>query len=460
MTSGRVRGAAFAWFTAALLGGASARSEEPNAPPPATVSSATPKRQVPDYDGRGSPPTTAGDVAIWVPRIVLSPLYFTSEFIIRRPLGAVISGAERANLPTILYNFFTFGPDKKAGFAPVAFIDFGFNPSVGVYVFWDDAFFKGNDLRFHGSIWTTDWLAGSLTERIHFHKASTLTLQLSAVRRPDHVFYGIGPSTPQSSQSRYGEDLINAGALLDLPFWRASRVQTGLGVRSASLYHGHYGSDPSLEQQASAGVFPLPPGFADGYTAEYNYVLAAVDSRRPRPAPGSGIRVEFAAEQGSDFRQSPGSGWVRYAAGAGGFLDLNDHGRVLSLAVTGVFADPLGERPIPFTELASLGGNEPMPGFYPGRLVDRSAVAATAAYRWPIWVWLDGSIQAAVGNVFGEHLSGFTPGLLRFSGAIGVESVGSSPDSSFELLAGFGSETFDHGGQIDSIRVFLGTNRF
>ncbi len=36
----------------------------------------------------------------------------------------------------------------------------------------------------------------------------------------------------------------------------------------------------------------------------------------------------------------------------------------------------------------------------------------------PIWVWLDGSLEAAVGNVFGEHLEDFKPSLLRFSGAL------------------------------------------
>ena len=98
-----------------------------------------------------------------------------------------------------------------------------------------------------------------------------------------------------------------------------------------------------------------------------------------------------------------------------------------------------------------------MRGFYPGRLVDRSAAVVTARYRWPIWVWLDGSIVGAVGNVFGYHLEEFKPGLLRFSGTLGVESVGSL-DSSLELLVGFGTETFDHGGQVDSLRVVLGTN--
>jgi len=401
---------------------------------------------VPDYEGRGPAPTTAGDVAIWVPRIVLSPLYFTSEFLIRRPLGALISGAERANLPTILYNFFTFGPDNKAGFAPIAFIDFGFNPSVGIYFFWDDAFFDGSD-----------WLAGLLTERIHFHKKDSLTLAVSAVRRPDHTFFGLGPRTLQSDISRYGEDRIEGSALLDLALWRASRVQTGIGVRDVSLYNGHYGDDPSLGRQVDAGVFPLPYGFDRGYTAEYNHVLAALDSRRPRPEPGSGVRVEVEAEQGNDLRRSPGSGWIRYGATAGGFVDLNDHGRVMSLSATALFADPLGDQPIPFTELVSLGGSGPMRGFYPRRLVDRSAAVATVRYRWPIWVWLDGSIQAAVGNAFGTHLNEFRSRLLRFSGALGVESVG-SPDSSFELLVGLGTETIEHGGQVDSVRVVLGTN--
>ena len=116
-----------------------------------------------------------------------SPLYLTSEYVIRRPLGALLVG-RRALQPAhaSLYDFFAFGPDHKAGFAPIAFVDFGFNPSVGVYAFWDDAFVKGNDLSVHGSTWGADWLAGSLTERIHLarqgHPApSTVT----GVHRPD-----------------------------------------------------------------------------------------------------------------------------------------------------------------------------------------------------------------------------------------------------------------------------------
>jgi hypothetical protein len=456
MNSARTHGTVLALAMAWGLESTSARSSEPQ-PVPATHADVSPKRPIPDYDGRGSPPTTVGDVAIWVPRLVFSPLYLTSEYVIRRPLGALISAAERANVPTILYNFFTFGVDHNAGIVPIAFFDFGFLPSVGAYVFWNDAFFKDNDIRTHAAIWTTDWIAGSLTERIHFHKADALAFNVSAVRRPDHTFFGIGPRSLESAKSRYGEDLIDGGASLDFALWRASRVQTGIGVRDVSLRDGHFAGDPTLEQEVNAGVFPVPDGFNRGYTAEYNHVLVALDSRQPRPAPGSGVRVEIEGEQGNDVRHSPGSGWIRYGATAGGFYDLNDQGRVVSLSLATLFADPLGRQPIPFTELVSLGGSGAMRGFYAGRLLDRSAAVVTARYRWPVWVWLDGSVVGAVGNVFGDHLQEFTPGLLRFSGSLGVESVG-SPDSSLELLVGLGTETFDHGGQVDSLRIVLGTN--
>ena len=418
-----------------------------------------PKRAVPDYDGRGPPPTTPGDVALWVPRIVFSPLYFTSEYILRRPLGALVTEAERSHLPTVLYDLFTFGPDHKAGFAPIALFDFGFNPSLGVYAFWDDALAKGNDLQMHGSTWGPDWLAGTLTDRIHLHRKDTLSLNLTAVHRPDRAFFGVGPRSLQSNLSRYGEDEVDGGAVVDVRPWRASHVQTAVGVRSASFYQGHYEGDPSIEQQAASRAFPLPDGFDRGYTAEYNRVVLALDSRQPRPAPGSGVRIEVVSEQGNDVRQVAGSGWLRYGATAGGFYDLSDHGRVVSLSFAALFADPLGGRPVPFTELVSLGGDKPMPGFWWGRLLDRSAAVATAEYRWPIAPFLDGSMQAAVGNVFGEHLDGFEPSLLRFSGAVGVTTV-SAPDSAIQFLVGFGTETFEHGGQVDSIRVVAAANRF
>jgi hypothetical protein len=429
----------------------------------------SPKRALPDYDGRGKKPSTVGQDLLWVPRIVVSPIYFTTEFIIRRPLQAGISAAERANIPQALYNFFLFGPEHKAGIVPTVFFDFGFSPSVGLYGFWDDAGFKGHDLTAHFSIWTSDWIAGSVGERFHFGGRDSLTLKFAAVRRPDRTFFGLGPDSLQGDLGRYGETRIEGSGTFDVPLWRSSQLQAGSGFRSVDLYDGHYESDPGIVEQSQRGVYPLPYGFGRGYSEMFSHGLLALDTRKP--GKGTGVRLEGQAELGSDVRYAPDSGWIRYQAAAGAFVDLTGHRRILSLVATALFADPLvaGGR-IPFTELVSLGGSTPilsslatgtglMPGFYSGRLVDRSAAVVTLQYTWPIWVWLDGALQVAAGNVFGDHLEDLKPGLLRMSGAIGFSSTGVS-ENPLQVLIGIGSETFDHGGQVDTIRIAFGTSRF
>ena len=59
--------------------------------------------------------------------------------------------------------------------------------------------------------------------------------------------------------------------------------------------------------------------------------------------------------------------------------------------------------------------------------------------------------------MFDEHLDGFDPGLLRFSAAFGLSTSQWNPPVQF--LVGLGSETFDHGAQIDSVRLLFGIPR-
>ncbi|HMI93624.1 MAG TPA: BamA/TamA family outer membrane protein [Polyangiales bacterium] len=433
-------------------------TESAPAPAPALPPIADPddERPVPDYDGREEP-TTAGDVLIWVPRLVLSPLWVVSEFVIRRPLGFLITAAEQAHVPELLLDFFTFGPDNNVGMIPIAFIDFGFDPSVGLYLWWDDAFTDGHDLRLRASTWGDDWLAASISDRWDLGRERAFAIEATAIRRPDYVFYGIGPSTREEDVSRYGSTRYDGRGQLDIGLWRGSRFSVALGARSVSFHRGHYGDDPSLGEAVAAGLYTTPEHYEPGYTAIYQRTQVAFDSREGAPEPGGGVRIEAEVEHQGDVRRDPGAGMLRWGGGIGGFYDLDDHRRVVSVALTASFADPLGHSPVPFTELATVGGEGSMRGFLPGRLRDRSAAVASLHYRWPIWVLLDGSIQLSVGNVFGAHLDDFDPDQLRFSGAIGVESVG-SPDSSLELLFGVGSETFAQGGRVESLRFAVGTN--
>jgi hypothetical protein len=166
------------------------------------------------------------------------------------------------------------------------------------------------------------------------------------------------------------------------------------------------------------------------------------------------VRVELRAEHATHLRER--GSFVRYAGAVGGFLDLNEQRRVVSLAITARFSDPIRRATIPFPELVTLGGSEPMRGLFPGRLHDRSAAVLQLGYRWPIWIWLDGALRAELGNVFGDRLAELRPGRVRWSGALGVESTG-TPDNSFQVLIGAASETFESGAEIDSWRLVVGT---
>jgi outer membrane protein assembly factor BamA len=155
------------------------------------------------------------------------------------------------------------------------------------------------------------------------------------------------------------------------------------------------------------------------------------------------------------LKQSPGNSWVRYGATVAGFVDVTGTNRVLSLAISSLFADPIRGGTIPWNEQVVLGGTPLMRGFRPGRLVDRSAFIATLQYQWPIWVWLDGAMHVATGNVFGPELKGIDPKLFRLSSGIGLRTS-NSPDTQFEALVGFGTDTFSEGTRISSFRLAIG----
>lgn len=412
---------------------------------------------MPDYDGRGEPSTTVGDVALWIPRVILFPLYVVSEYVVRRPLGWLISTAEENQWPSVIRNFFLFGPDKKVGIVPTAFLDFGFRPSVGIYAFWDDLLGRGNHLRFHATTFGPSWLQGAVADRLPIGESGAIDLRVEGVHRPDYVFHGLGPRSLQHERTRYGLDRVQVHPVFEMTWWRGSRILTEAGLKYVDFRDDACCDDISLGRAIRNGRQVAPPGYVDGYTSVYQRGEFTIDTRSERPANQSGFRLEFEAEHGSDARGSRAS-WIRYGGSVGGYLDIKNN-RTVSLSFTSLFVEPLpGQARIPFTEQVVLGGSGPMRGFLYGRLVDRSAAIATLKYKWPIWAFLDGTIQVAAGNVFGAQLEDFATKLLRLSSAIGIESIGGA-DHTFEFLAGFGTETFDHGAEVNSFRLVFGTNR-
>ena len=427
----------------------------------------TKPRPLPDYNGRGGSPTTVGDVALWVPRIIFYPVYLLTEYVIRKPLGFLVKTGERDNWVAAIQNFFTFDKDHKVGFTPSAFLDFGLRPSVGLYFFWDDFIKPGNDLRLYGATWGKPWLAFSIADRMAIgprDEERSVTLRASFVRREDWVFHGLGPRSLEAHRSRYSSDAIDVGGLADVRMARATYLHSAAGVRGIKFEEpaDHIGGDPTIGEGAAAGYFPLPPGFQNGYLAAYSRVQVSVDTRRKWPAEGSGVRVAVLGEPAFDLRRNAPNdaarSWVKYGATVGGYVDLTGTRRTVGLVLATEFVDPITKGDVPFTEQSTLGGFGFLRGYRPGRLVGRSSLVAQLEYRWPIWMWLDGSLQGGVGNVYGPGLAELSPKLLRMSGSVGIRTSNSA-DHQFEVLVGGGTETFEQGAKLSSIRIFFGTTR-
>ena len=396
----------------------------------------------------------ASDLLFEVPRVALTPFYLTSELLLRRPIGWVVVHAERDHWASRIADLFTFGEDRNVGVFPTAFIDFGFRPSVGLYVFWNEAFVSKNAVRVHASTWGSDWLSVSLADRLTVARGhGTLGARASFLHRPDYIFAGLGPSTRQGDVTRYSSTRIEGKTTFTVQLWRSSRLNTEAGVRSVRFGEGHYLSDPGLLASIDQGRIAAPPGL-DGYTAAFSHVELALDSR-DRDEPRSGVRAQAFAEQGTDVRQAPGSSWLRWGGTLGGFVDVTGQARIVSLTLTAQFADPLRGGAVPFTEQIGVGGEGPMRGFLPGRLTDRSAAVATLQYEWPVWVWLDGVLHLAAGNVFGTHLDELSGKKVRFSSGLGFRTTGSA-DARLELLVAGGTDTIEQGARLSSFRFYVG----
>lgn len=451
-----VRAAATGAFVVALVAGsavARAQSSEID-PEPRAVSE---RRAVPDYDGLASPGPSAEEVLLWFPRLLFSPLYIATEYLIRRPFGWLTTELERANIPVFFYDLFTWD-EHKAGLVPTAFYEFGLLPSVGLYFFWNDAGTPGHRIRAHAAFGGIDYLRGSLSNRVVLREGVELGFSIEAEQRPDQIYQGVGARSQVSDRARYRHGLVDGTVELRLRPWRNSMLRVSAGVTNHEFDPDGYdpgGVEPSLTDAVAFGQLrALPPGMV-GYTAYRQRLFAALDTREEPPAPRHGVRVEAYAEQGFDLRAPTERSWIHYGGALSGYVDLGSE-RVVSLHVWTELADSLGAAEVPFTELASLGGSLlELPGFYRGQLIGRSAVVATLQYRYPIWSRADAALFVAAGNVFGERFEDLALDALRLSWGLALDIAGEE-DHGFLVALAFGTATLDQDAGVESVRFLIG----
>lgn len=436
------------------------------------------ERELPDYDGRGDEPTDAGDVAIWVPRILFSPLYLISEYVIRRPLGALVTAAEKNKWPEKAADFFSFGPGDNIHIVPTGLIDFGFRPSIGLSSWWNDFIAEDNTLKARAATGGVDWLRLTLADELPVGVDGQFGVRTEYLVRPDQLFYGIGPERP-NQRYRFQIRQWDSGIGYGTKIYERSDFRSWSFVRRVSFDPTvGSGSGDRLASGIASGDVAEPPGL-DGYTVLKTGFEADWDSRGYQRlhsdeegsdfvgANQSGVRFAGRVEHAGGLQRSPRDqtdggrfyGWVSYGGRLTGFLDLGAH-RVVGLSAIADFVEPLGDPQIPFIEQVTLGGDRPMRGFLQYGLIGRSAAVAELKYEYPVWVWLNGEVIYSVGNVFGEQLRGFELERMRQSFTFGFAQA-TDGDNPFELLIGFGTDTFAAGAEPDEFRLVLGaTNGF
>ena len=410
---------------------------------------------MPDYDGRGNPDADADGWALWIPRIVLSPLYAAHEYALRRPLGAVVRHAERERWADALIRVFTFGDDSHNLIVPTALYDFGLLPCVGFYYAGDGVIAPDNQLRAHAATWGPAWINATAADRYALDRADRLQLRFEFKRSEDNLFFGIGPDAGDEARSRYGLERVEGSAGYRRTLAGASRLDVESGVHRIGFVEGECCGDRSLDARIADGELMAPPGYRAPYTTAFGRVGLTLDTRRRAPDPGGGGFLHLEARPSVDLDAA--RSWIAYGGAIGGAVDLTGHRRTVRAQLAFDAVDSMTGGAIPFTEYPSLGG-ELMPGFLPGWMTGRSTVAAQLGYSWPVWLWFDGLARFTVGNAFGAQLDGFAPGKLRMSGDIGL-TTSTVRDQGFEILFGLGSETFDQGAGVASVRVTVGSRR-
>jgi hypothetical protein len=408
-------------------------------------------RPLPDYDGRGEEPMSAGETALWIPRVLLAPVYAVTEYGIHLPVGAVATWMEKEKVFAKVTEALTFGESNQFFFVPILIVDTELRLTVGGY--FTVANFVGQDAKLSvlGTYAGERGWELKVTERLPLGGPDSpwgdeLKIDLLHEQRPDHPFYGIGDDT-RSERVRYYRSETAARmrgtqhfGVLDVFEYQFEAGRNSFGGNECP------GTDPSckriLGDRAIVDRFDTTaiPGF-EGYTLAAAGFGVALDSRDPRPAGGSGARLELTARVGTDLDGDQGFVFTRYGAELALFLDLDGHNRVIGIAPRIDYAEGINGD-VPFTELAILGGNEAMRGFAKGRFRGESALVVPVQYAWPIAVSTDGLLFWEMGGVFGPQFEGFRFDRLHGSFGLGARAR-FQRDSALDLLVAWGTNRFD-----------------
>ncbi len=403
------------------------------------------------------PRASAGSQLLWVPRVLLWPLYALTEYGVRRPARGLVQYAQEHYWFEHIDEWLTFGPNDEFRLTPEFVLDLGFRPRGGATITWSGALVERNRMSLSVDAGRGGW---TTTFRDRWSPADDQKLEVSVLhsQRQDLTYWGLGPDADELRE-RYGLTTTQLRVAYATAAWRSS----------------HWGYEVAA---ARRDLRADGEAFSPDYQLGRMGVEAVLDTRLPRHAPsdapkvidwvspaGTGLRVAARAAlvgiiDSVSSRPSfeTASSWLDYGGSLAGYWDVTGAQRSIGLWLGAQFVEPvMSEGQIPFLEGVTLGGEYPMAGLRRQRLVGESSVAARLDYRWPIWVSYDAVMGVAVGNVFGQQLRGFAFERLRANFDWGIRTTGFR-DQSFAFLVGVGTSSFESGAELQEIRFVTGSS--
>ncbi|HWE28664.1 MAG TPA: BamA/TamA family outer membrane protein [Polyangia bacterium] len=389
-------------IAAVLVAAASARAEETT--PPDVVHGER-------YDGRDRQ-RSARPYLLALPRVVLG----VPRLLVRGLDAAakpLLEWNERRHVAERVIGAVTTD-DGKIGVRPVIDYVAGYRPSFGV-LFFDERLPRDARVTLSAAIGDQH----TMQENVHatvpvLESRGTLELDAGYRRRNDELYAGLGMHR-LLPEVRYAVDQVDASASLSLRVVERMHLELGFAYGYRRFADGEsYGGDPAI-----GDVYTLDdtvvPGFASGTQFFRETAGVHLDSRRTEMS--TGVMVDGVAHYTHGIFGDDSS-YLRLHTHLGSQIKIWRH-RALYLGVSVDDLVRFGDTPIPFSELATLGGPDDLRGFGRGRFRGASSVLATVEWRWPVWMWMDGTLFFDYGGTFGPGFKDFAVGDLRPDVGIG-----------------------------------------
>ncbi len=230
-------------------------------------------------------------------------------------------------------------------------------------------------------------------------------------KRGDEHFYGIGPNTSLGDGTSYQSERTTLQTHADYAFLNTWDVKGMFSFRNVNVTNDSDGGRGVIDEIFVQTGRQQIPGLAGDEILSGVIELKHDNRDKPdMPTEGGYERLHFSYNKGAENS----SGYFKYRGEAAHFFKLASPYRILALHSVVEHNDEIGDRSVPFFDMARLGGYGPtrprfgelQRGYRRDRFYDDSLLVFNAEYRWMALEYRDFRMDPAlfcdVGQVFGE----------------------------------------------------------